>query len=132
MELVKAPVAAPSRALLYTARKGDTLVTIADRFGVSLSQLRRWNKTTGIKVAPGSRLHVAETASASHGPRGQRRGGAATSARTHEGAKTKGSGSKASAQKSEKAKKGNAAPAARKANKHAGSAHAASAKAKQK
>jgi membrane-bound lytic murein transglycosylase D len=50
---------------LYTARKGDTLVTIADRFGVSLNQLRRWNKIAGIKVQPGRRLHVAEPASVS-------------------------------------------------------------------
>jgi membrane-bound lytic murein transglycosylase D len=56
-----APSLAPSaHARLYTVRKGDTLVTIADRFGVSLNQLRRWNKLTGIKVAAGSRLHVAE------------------------------------------------------------------------
>ena len=56
-----APVAAASvRTLLYTARKGDTLVTIADRFGVSLAQLRRWNKMTGTRVEPGSRLHLAE------------------------------------------------------------------------
>ena len=56
-----APAAAPSsRTLLYTVRRGDTLVTIADRFGVSLNQLRRWNKITGIKVSPGRRLHVAE------------------------------------------------------------------------
>ncbi len=40
-----APVAARrSHTLLYTARRGDTLVSIADRFGVSLDQLRRWNK----------------------------------------------------------------------------------------
>jgi membrane-bound lytic murein transglycosylase D len=57
------PEAAPSsRGLLYTARKGDTLVSIADRFGVSLSQLRRWNNLTGVQVAPGRRLHVAEPA----------------------------------------------------------------------
>jgi membrane-bound lytic murein transglycosylase D len=56
-----APVAASStRQLLYTVRKGDTLVTIADRFGVSLTQLRRWNKVSGIRVEPGRRLHVAE------------------------------------------------------------------------
>jgi membrane-bound lytic murein transglycosylase D len=59
-----APVAAASvRTLLYTARKGDTLVTISDRFGVSLAQLRRWNKMTGTKVEPGSRLHLAEPSS---------------------------------------------------------------------
>jgi membrane-bound lytic murein transglycosylase D len=44
-------------------RKGDTLVTIADRFGVSLNELRRWNKIPGIKVQPGQRLHVAEPVS---------------------------------------------------------------------
>jgi membrane-bound lytic murein transglycosylase D len=57
-----APVLAPTRGLLYTTRKGDTLVSIADRFGVSLSQLRSWNNLTGTKVAPGRRLHVAEPA----------------------------------------------------------------------
>jgi len=56
-----APVIAPAaHTLMYTARKGETLVTIADRFGVSLDQLRRWNKLSGVKVAPGQRLHVAE------------------------------------------------------------------------
>ncbi|MGP8187870.1 MAG: transglycosylase SLT domain-containing protein [Terracidiphilus sp.] len=57
---------APERIVstrLYTVRRGDTLVTIADRFGVSLSQLRRWNGIpSGIKVVPGRRLHVAEPA----------------------------------------------------------------------
>ena len=57
------PAAAPSaRMVLYTARKGDTLVTIADRFGVSLAQLRRWNQLAGNKVEPGRRLRVAEPA----------------------------------------------------------------------
>jgi membrane-bound lytic murein transglycosylase D len=70
-----APVAAPSaRMTLYTARRGDTLVTIADRFGVSLNQLRRWNKIAGIKVEPGRRLHVAESASAPRASHSRRRG----------------------------------------------------------
>ena len=58
------PVAEPlARARLYIVRRGDTLVTIADRFGVSLSQLRRWNGIpSGIRVEPGRRLHVAEPA----------------------------------------------------------------------
>ena len=57
-----APQAAPStHTRLYTVRRGDTLVTIADRFGVSLAELRRWNGiASGIRVAPGRRLHVAE------------------------------------------------------------------------
>ncbi len=72
-------VASSSRTLLYTVRRGDTLVTIADRFGVSLNQLRRWNRITGIRVNPGLRLHVADpstahAASHSHRRRGTRSG----------------------------------------------------------
>jgi membrane-bound lytic murein transglycosylase D len=58
------PAAEPLHTRLYTVRKGDTLVTIADRFGVSLNELRQWNKIPGIKVQPGQRLRVAEPASA--------------------------------------------------------------------
>ncbi len=59
-----APEASPAaHTVLYTARRGDTLVSIADRFGVSLDQLRRWNKIpAGVHVDPGRKLHVAEPA----------------------------------------------------------------------
>jgi len=88
-----APVAASSsRMVLYTARKGDTLVTIADRFGVSLSQLRSWNNMSGVKVDPGRRLHVAEPAGASRSSRSHRRGVASSkSEKTPQAAPAKGS-----------------------------------------
>jgi membrane-bound lytic murein transglycosylase D len=59
---VPARAAASSHAVYYTTRRGDTLVSVADRFGISLSQLRRWNKlpASGIRVEAGRRLHVAE------------------------------------------------------------------------
>lgn len=59
---VPARAVSSSHAVYYTTRRGDTLVSIADRFGISLSQLRRWNKlpTSGIRVEAGRRLHVAE------------------------------------------------------------------------
>ena len=57
-----APAAASSHGMLYTARRGDTLVSIADRFGVSLAQLRRWNHLAGTRVAAGRRLRIAEPA----------------------------------------------------------------------
>lgn len=53
-------LASSTHTRLYTVRRGDSLVTIADRFGVSLAQLRRWNKLAGIRVEPGRRLRVAE------------------------------------------------------------------------
>ena len=78
----QAPPAAPStRMRLYTARKGDTLVTIADRFGVSLTQLRRWNKlpAAGIKVEAGRKLHIAEPAAPRRTASSRKHHGAAAS-----------------------------------------------------
>ena len=63
---------------LYTVRRGDTLVSIADRFGVSIAQLRAWNGIrSGVSVQSGRRLHVAEPARASRG--GKRHRGEAAS-----------------------------------------------------
>jgi membrane-bound lytic murein transglycosylase D len=109
-----APVAAPSaRMVLYTARRGDTLVTIADRFGVSLNQLRRWNNIAGIKVEPGRRLHVAEPANARRAARGHRSGSSdGKGAKPHVTASPKGSAAKAGAPASAK---GNRALVAKKA-----------------
>ena len=82
-----APAASPSaHTVYYTTRRGDTLVSVADRFGVSLTQLRRWNKlpATGIKIPAGHRLHVAEPTlvrtSSSHSHHGKGK----TSGTTHE------------------------------------------------
>ena len=87
------PSAAPAtRLALYTARKGDTLVTIADRFGVSLTQLRRWNKMTGIKVEPGHRLHVAEPATVSRAGRSRHKSATGAGAKEPGTASTKGGG----------------------------------------
>ncbi len=80
-----APVAAPAlHTLLYTTRRGDTLVSIADRFGVSLDQLRRWNKIpSGIKVEPGRHLHVAEPAALQRTSANHRRGSASSHGAEH-------------------------------------------------
>jgi membrane-bound lytic murein transglycosylase D len=84
-----APVAAPSTHMtLYTARRGDTLVTIADRFGVSLNELRRWNNITGIKVEPGRRLHVGEPAHVSRSSRSHRSASGTKGAKAHATAST--------------------------------------------
>jgi membrane-bound lytic murein transglycosylase D len=52
-----ASVAGPQR---YTVRHGDTLITVADRFGVSVEQLRRWNHVSSNGLRPGSSLAIAE------------------------------------------------------------------------
>ena len=63
------------RNALYRPRRGDTLVTIADRFGVTVAQLRRWNHIRGESIEPGSRLYVAEPAHISTARYGHRRKG---------------------------------------------------------
>jgi membrane-bound lytic murein transglycosylase D len=97
------PSAAPSAStVLYTARRGDTLVTIADRFGVSLDQLRRWNNIAGIRVEPGRRLRVAGAANVPHAYRHRRRGASASGAKTREAAPAKGSSAQPVARASQK------------------------------
>jgi membrane-bound lytic murein transglycosylase D len=88
-----------ARTRLYTARRGDTLITIADRFGVSLAQLRRWNKITdaGTRVEPGRRLHVAEPATVSPATRGRQSGTArAVTQPSARSSKSKSAGARAS------------------------------------
>lgn len=59
-----APVSerASLRNTLYRPRRGDTLVTIADRFAVTVQELRRWNHLRSNVVTPAHPLYVAEPA----------------------------------------------------------------------
>ncbi len=54
---VSASGAHPQR---YTVRRGDTLVTVADRFNVSVEELRQWNHLSSSAVGAGRTLAVAE------------------------------------------------------------------------
>lgn len=57
------PVASASarvRPQHYKARHGDTLVTVADRFGVTVESLRRWNHLRSNTLPAGKLLTVAE------------------------------------------------------------------------
>ncbi len=60
--LAPASASGALRSALYRPRRGDTLITIADRFGVTVQQLRRWNHLRSGTVTPGRRLYVAEPA----------------------------------------------------------------------
>lgn len=44
----------------YTLKRGDTLVTVADRFNVSTEDLRKWNHLSSSAIAPGRSLAVSE------------------------------------------------------------------------
>ena len=55
-----ANVAVAQHPLRYTTRAGDTLVTIADRFNVSVEDLRRWNRLSSSTVRPHRTLTVSE------------------------------------------------------------------------
>src|SRR5580704_3710251 len=63
--IIPVPPAPSSRGrlTLYKVEHGDTLVTVADRFNITVQQLRRWNHLTATRLQPGRRLYVAEPAS---------------------------------------------------------------------
>lgn len=46
---------------IYTVRKGDALGLIAQRHGVSLSDLRTWNRISGNNIHPGQKLKIHQT-----------------------------------------------------------------------
>ena len=96
-------VSTSTRTRLYTVRRGDTLVTIADRMGVSLTDLRRWNKLTGVKVEVGRRLRVAEPTlvqSSSTKHRRKKSSAASNSSSAHTSTSPKPASSKSSSSKS--------------------------------
>ena len=44
----------------YTLHAGDTLVTVADRFNITVDELRHWNNVSAASLKPGKQLYVAE------------------------------------------------------------------------
>jgi membrane-bound lytic murein transglycosylase D len=49
-----------SHPQFYTVKRGDTLVTVADRFSVSVEDLRKWNHLKVSAVSLGRRLQVSQ------------------------------------------------------------------------
>src|SRR6201992_1187639 len=69
--IIPVPPAPSSRArlTLYKVEHGDTLVTVADRFNITVQQLRRWNHLSAAHLEPGRRLYVAQPARVSRSSR---------------------------------------------------------------
>jgi membrane-bound lytic murein transglycosylase D len=61
-----------AHASVYKTRRGDTLVTIADQFGVTVDELQQWNHITARSLTSGRRLYVAAPAHITHNARGAR------------------------------------------------------------
>ncbi len=104
--------ASPQR---YTARRGDTLVTVADRFNVSVDELRRWNHLASSAVKPGRALYVAEPIRLAPSARARGRSGS--------GKRGRRGGSRASSHRSAKSKGGSSAKHASGGGSHAKSSH---------
>jgi len=58
--------------LQYTTRRGDTLVTVADRFNVTTENLRQWNHLGSSTLPIGRKIYVAEPVRLAPGARGRR------------------------------------------------------------
>ncbi|MGC1796790.1 MAG: LysM peptidoglycan-binding domain-containing protein [Candidatus Acidiferrales bacterium] len=70
--LLNVPTAPPTvRLLHYRVVRGDTLEGIAERFDVTVSELRRWNNIKGAKVPRGSRLRIYAGGAPSDSSRGK-------------------------------------------------------------
>jgi membrane-bound lytic murein transglycosylase D len=110
-----APVTAPAlRSALYRTRRGDSLVTVADRFGVTVDELKRWNHLKSTAVPAGRSLYVAEPAHISM-PRRSREGastGTSPGKSVHASTKSSGHTSKGAQGEKRLAQKGSASKTA--------------------
>jgi membrane-bound lytic murein transglycosylase D len=76
-----------SNALQYTPRRGDTLVTVADRFNVTAENLRSWNRMKTSVLTPGKKIYVAEPVRLAPASRGRRRAASSSKAASAKGSK---------------------------------------------
>ena len=47
-----------ARTTTHTVRRGENLTQIARRYGVTVSQIREWNRISGSNIRPGQRLRI--------------------------------------------------------------------------
>jgi membrane-bound lytic murein transglycosylase D len=78
-------VTVAARPQRYTVRRGDTLVTVADRFNVSVEELRSWNPLAKSGLRPGKSIYVAEPLRLGPSSRARGRGGRGRKGRAGKG-----------------------------------------------
>ncbi len=61
--------AGSARTSVYKVKRGDTLITVADRFNVAIEDLRAWNHLGGRVPRAGQKLYVSAPARIARGPR---------------------------------------------------------------
>ncbi len=104
----------------YTPRRGDTLVTVADRFNVSTEDLRRWNGLASSNLRAGHALWVSEPVRLAPSVRMRGRRGGSGSVRGRRGSALAHGSSRSSSASARSTKR---ASAARSTTKSSGSAH---------
>ncbi len=62
-------ISSVARLTRYRVERGDTVVTVSDRFNITVQQLRRWNQLSSNILDPGRQLYVAEPAHVRRAPR---------------------------------------------------------------
>ncbi len=95
-------VATAAHPQRYTLRRGDTLVTVADSFNVSVEDLRLWNKLSSSSLRPGRTIYVAEPVRLAPSTRARGRGRGRSSGRgaARSSARTSGRGAAGSSRAS--------------------------------
>jgi membrane-bound lytic murein transglycosylase D len=135
--------ASGSHPQFYTVKRGDTLVTVADRFSVSVEDLRKWNHLKVSAVGLGRRLQVSQPVQLATSLRVRGRGRRATrtlhastaevsrsSAADARGSKARGSKSRGSRESKGDLQRARSSPSSRGARVEKASSHAASAASK--
>lgn len=83
--------------LQYTTRRGDTLVTVADRFNVTTENLRQWNHLGSRTLPVGRKIYVAEPVRLAPTSRARRSHAKASGKRSSHSSRSHSSRSKTSA-----------------------------------
>ncbi|MDD2284368.1 MAG: transglycosylase SLT domain-containing protein [Paludibacter sp.] len=58
VNIPQATAASGGKVIYHMVRKGQTLSSIAARYGVSVSRIRKWNNLKGSMIRPGQRLKI--------------------------------------------------------------------------